>query len=127
MSIIGYPRGYYDTFNQYPIVKSGNIASGWSLKFDNKPYFLIDAKLFPGSSGSLVVSKPTNIALINGRISHSLEKQHAFLGVYSGEPYKEDHPIESDDITIIRRLGYNIGIVWYGNLIEEIFSRMVYH
>ena len=29
------------------------------MKFDGKPIFLIDAKLFPGSSGSIVITKPT--------------------------------------------------------------------
>jgi len=120
--IVGYPRGFYDNFNKYPIVKSGIIASGWGLKFDNKPYFLIDAKLFPGSSGSLVISKPTNIALINGQLSYSREKQYAFLGIFSGAPFYQEDPIDLDDITIIRKLGFDIGVVWYGHLIEEIIK-----
>jgi len=120
--VIGYPRGFYDKVNLYPIVKSGIIASRWGAAFDGKPYFLIDAKLFPGSSGSIVISKPTNVVAEDGHLFHSPEKQFAFLGVFSGEPFQQHQPIEFDDMTIIRKSGFNVGIVWYADLVEEIIG-----
>ncbi len=120
--VIGYPRGFYDNVHLYPIVKSGIIASRWNIPFEGKPYFLIDAKLFPGSSGSIVVSKPREIAIVDGRIMYASEKQFAFLGIYSGEPFLQDKPIELDDITIIRKKGFDLGIVWYGSLVNEIIE-----
>ncbi len=96
--VIGYPRGFYDEFNLYPICKSGVIASRWDAKFNGKPYFLIDAKLFPGSSGSIVISKPTDFLLENGRLLYNKEKQFAFLGVFSGEPIEQRPPVELEDI-----------------------------
>lgn len=120
--IIGYPRGYYDNVHLYPIVKSGIIASRWGVPFKGNPYFLIDAKLFPGSSGSIVVSKPQQIAIVDGKIMYAKEKQFAFLGIYSGEPFLQDHPIELDDMTIIRKKGFDLGIVWYGYLVDEIIK-----
>jgi hypothetical protein len=118
--VVGYPRGFYDQVNLYPIVKSGIIASRWGALFNGKPYFLIDAKLFPGSSGSVVISKPTDVVVEDGKIFHSKDKQFAFLGVFSGEPYQQHQPIEFDDMTLIRKSGFNVGIVWYGYLVEEI-------
>jgi hypothetical protein len=53
--VIGYPNGYYDEVNLFPIVKSGIVASMWGRNFKGEPCFLIDSRLFPGSSGSLVV------------------------------------------------------------------------
>jgi len=123
--VIGYPRGFYDQTNLFPIVKSGVIASRWGAYFNGQPYFLIDAKLFPGSSGSIVVSKPQNIAIKNGNLMYAKEKQFSFLGIYSGEPFTVDNPIELDDITIIRKTGFNVGIVWYGRLIEDIINEGV--
>lgn len=123
--VIGYPRGFFDQVNLYPIVKSGIIASRWGANFDGKPYFLIDAKLFPGSSGSIVISKPTDVVIENGHIFHSKDKQFAFLGIYSGEPYLQHQPIELEDQTIIKKSGYNLGIVWYANLVEEIINQGV--
>jgi len=117
---IGYPKGFYDELNLFPIVKSGIIASRWGAYFNGNPYFLIDAKLFPGSSGSLVISRPINQIMEGGKIFTSKEKQFAFLGVYSGEPFRQSTPLEFDDMTIIRKEGFNVGIVWYSHLVVEI-------
>ena len=120
--VIGYPFGFYDEVNKFPIVKSGIVASRWELNFNGKPYFLIDAKLFPGSSGSIVISRPTNIVFDKGNLYKNKTKQFAFLGVYSGEPIRRSNPVELGDITITKESGYNLGIVWYGWLIEDIIK-----
>ena len=117
--IIGYPRGFYDTHNLFPIVKSGIIATRWGMHFKNKPQFLIDAKLFPGSSGSVVLSKPTYSTVTDGPIAGSKEAHFAFLGVYSGEPYLQEEPIDLVDITITRKYGFNLGTVWYAELVVD--------
>lgn len=119
---IGYPKGFYDQVNLFPIVKSGIIASRWNAHFNGNPYFLIDVKLFPGSSGSLVITRPINQILHEGKMFTSKDKQFAFLGVYSGEPFRQNAPIEFDDVTIIRKDGFNIGIVWYSYLVIEIVN-----
>ena len=120
--VIGYPRGFYDHVHLFPIVKAGIIASRWGAPFQGKPYFLIDAKLFPGSSGSIVVSKPQSLAIVDGRIMYAAERQFAFLGIYSGEPFLQETPLEFEDMTIVRRSGFNVGIVWYGHLVDEIID-----
>ena len=38
--VIGYPFGFYDKVNKFPIVKSGIVSSRWGLNFNGKPYFL---------------------------------------------------------------------------------------
>jgi hypothetical protein len=120
--VIGYPRGYYDETHLFPIVKSGIIASQWGVPFQGNPYFIIDAKLFPGSSGSIVVTKPQEIAVVDGQIMYAKEKQFAFLGIYSGEPFLQEQPIEFDDMTIVRKRGFDLGIVWYGTILNEIIE-----
>ena len=123
---IGYPRGFYDTANLFPIVKSGIIATPWMTKFQNLPQFLVDIKLFPGSSGSLVITKPSDEVIINGKLTKFQDKVFAFLGVYSGDPYKKIPPIQLDnDLTIIKRPMYNVGIVWYSSLVPEIIDKGV--
>jgi hypothetical protein len=119
---IGYPRGFYDEVNLYPIVKSGIIASRWGTNFNGKPYFLIDAKLFPGSSGSIVLSKPTDFVVKDGQVCSAKEKQFAFLGIFSGEPIKLERPVELEGMIITEKAGFNVGVVWYANLVEEIIS-----
>jgi hypothetical protein len=120
--IASYPRGFYDEVNKFPIIKSGIIASSWGLHFNGQPFFLVDAKLFPGSSGGLVISKPTNIALIKGELMKNENKDFVFLGVYSGENLFRSRPIEFDGVTVTTKESFGLGNVWYSYLIPEIIE-----
>ncbi|MSQ30704.1 MAG: serine protease [Dehalococcoidia bacterium] len=55
VSFIGYPIGIYDAVNLIPVIRSGATATPPYLDYAGKPAFLIDAAVFPGSSGSPVV------------------------------------------------------------------------
>ncbi|MCD7819568.1 MAG: serine protease, partial [Lachnospiraceae bacterium] len=119
--VASYPKGFYDYINKFPIVKSGIIASAWGAYFNGQPLFQIDAQLFPGSSGGLVISKPTNIAMIDGHINYSQSKQFVLLGVYSGEyTWKKESEINGKKDLI--DMSYGLGNVWYSNLIPEIIT-----
>ncbi len=52
---IGYPNSIYDTKNLLPIIRKGTTATPISMDYEGKPVFLIDASVFPGSSGSPVM------------------------------------------------------------------------
>lgn len=124
--VASYPKGFYDTTNKFPIVKSGIIASAWGLDFNGKPMFQIDAQLFPGSSGGLVISKPTNWGIKDGQMLYSNSKEFVLLGVYSGEPVFKDKLIINGEHFIINgkpaeiEKSYGLGNVWYSYLIPEI-------
>lgn len=120
--VAGYPKGFYDEVNLFPIVKSGIIASRWGAGFMGQPYFLIDAKLFPGSSGSVVLSKPIDFVIVDGSPLFSDEKQFAFLGVFSGEPQREETPVQVGDLVIIEKSRFDLGVVWYAELVEEVLE-----
>jgi S1-C subfamily serine protease len=51
---IGYPNGMFDQKHYTPIVRQGFLATLPELDFNDEPVFLIDASVFPGSSGSPV-------------------------------------------------------------------------
>lgn len=51
---IGYPNGMFDQKHYTPIVRQGFLATPPELDFNDEPVFLIDASVFPGSSGSPV-------------------------------------------------------------------------
>lgn len=51
---IGYPNGIWDTKNFFPIIRKGITATPCYIDFEDTPKFLIDASVFPGSSGSPV-------------------------------------------------------------------------
>ena len=119
--VASYPKGFYDKFNKFPIVKSGIIASAWGFSFNGAPMFQIDAQLFPGSSGGLVISKPTNIAMIDQQIKYSKIKQFVFLGIYSGE-YLWQEKLTVDGKAVEVNRSYGLGNVWYSSLVPEIIN-----
>ncbi len=51
---IGYPNGIYDRKNLLPITRTGMTATPIYEDYEGEPQFLIDASVFPGSSGSPV-------------------------------------------------------------------------
>ena len=51
---VGYPNGIYDKVNNLPIVRKGITATPVNVDYEGRPIFLIDASVFPGSSGSPV-------------------------------------------------------------------------
>lgn len=51
---VGYPDSYSDAMHHLPVVRTGTIASLPMLNFNGEPTFLIDAQIWPGSSGSPV-------------------------------------------------------------------------
>ncbi|HID08283.1 MAG TPA: serine protease, partial [Armatimonadetes bacterium] len=52
---IGYPSGIYDTANLLPVFRRGITATPIQIDYEGKPIFLVDASVFPGSSGSPVL------------------------------------------------------------------------
>ncbi|MFD5467057.1 serine protease [Kitasatospora sp. NPDC127059] len=51
---VGYPDGLYDRKHNTPIFRSGIAATPILLDWCGRPQFLVDASVFPGSSGSPV-------------------------------------------------------------------------
>lgn len=51
---IGYPSGMWDSVNYSPITRRGMTATPCYVDFEGTKTFLIDASVFPGSSGSPV-------------------------------------------------------------------------
>ncbi len=66
---VGYPENRYDIVNNLPLIRSGTIASMPTVNFNGKGQIVIDAQIFPGSSGS-----PVFVAW---------EDQYSLLGVVS--------------------------------------------
>lgn len=51
---IGYPEGIWDPKNMMPVVRRGITATPVHIDFQGEKQFLVDAPVFPGSSGSPV-------------------------------------------------------------------------
>lgn len=50
----GYPQGLSDKYNNIPLIRKGITSTPYYLPFNGEEKFIIDAEVFPGSSGSPV-------------------------------------------------------------------------
>lgn len=128
--LLGYPDGIFDPRNVSPILRIGVIATvpleGYAfsevhraklLLPDRIDGFLIDANVFPGSSGSLVILKqqastigPRGQALVSGA-----KKTPYVLGIVSGSI-----PISDTALGTTQRMG--LGIVYSADAIRTIIE-----
>ncbi|MCA9064219.1 MAG: trypsin-like peptidase domain-containing protein [Planctomycetaceae bacterium] len=107
--IVGFPLGFHDRLHNLPIVRSATVASSFSHPFNGEPYFLTDARLHRGMSGSpVVVSLPGRAGVPGQR-----EPAWQLLGVHSSSLDVSDRDPNQDE-----RLALNT--TWYASLIPQI-------
>lgn len=57
LAIPGFPLGFFDTVHHLPVVRQASIASSYGVRFQGLGYFLTDARMHRGSSGSPVLAQ----------------------------------------------------------------------
>lgn len=57
LTVIGFPLGFHDTVHHLAVARSASIASSYGVRFQQKGYFLTDARTHRGSSGAPVVRR----------------------------------------------------------------------
>lgn len=80
ITFVGYPSALYDTANLTPIMRRGTVATPVQLDYCDRPQFLVDASVFPGSSGSPVFLLNDN-GYKEGGTNHIGATRILFLGV----------------------------------------------
>ncbi len=84
---VGYPSGVWDQVNLMPILRRGTTATPMGLDFEGRAEFLIDAAVYPGSSGSPVfVYEPEASRAVRGA---NRAKFH-FAGVIAAVFFREE-------------------------------------
>ncbi|MEV7671571.1 serine protease [Streptomyces sp. NPDC088752] len=123
---VGFPDGRYDTQHNTPILRSGIAATPVSLDWCGRPQFLVDASVFPGSSGSPVflVQHPPYRA--GGTIFLDGDTRVFFLGVMT---WVMDTPMHAEvEVARIPRVDVRqpigLGIVQKWTTIEENIDEM---
>jgi V8-like Glu-specific endopeptidase len=56
-AVLGYPLDFYDRVHNLPVLRNALVSTPYPIGFEGTPYFLVDAKLHCGSSGSPVFAK----------------------------------------------------------------------
>jgi hypothetical protein len=124
--VAGYPKLFFDEYNKLPILKRGLLITPWGMHYRGLDAFLIDYKGFHGSSGSIVISKPTDLIVENGQLMSSATKQFLFLGIYSGEPEMPGTRTETDDAIIQEKIRVDLGQAWYYYTVQQTVSAPTY-
>ncbi len=76
---VGYPNGIRDEKNHIPLIRKGMTATPFEIDYNGQKKFLIDAQVFPGSSGSPVFIRENNLK--GGNLT--LGERYYFVGVIS--------------------------------------------
>ena len=96
---IGYPNGIYDTKNNLPLIRSGITATPPTVDYKGKPIFLIDASVFPGSSGSPIFAYDRGAWLSEEGTFVGGSERVVFLGVLAKAFFRKlDGTLEFRDI-----------------------------
>ena len=84
---VGYPEDAYDQKNNLPVVRKGTTASLPWVDYEGRPEFLIDASVFPGSSGSpvFIYNRPPWQTKYGQLVK---EERLLFLGVLKAAQYR---------------------------------------
>ena len=113
ITFVGYPSGIWDSINLQPIARKGITATACYKKFMGENKFLVDASVFPGSSGSPVFiyysgSYPDKFGkLYIGNRMH-------FLGIMSEVYTRKEH----GEIKIISIPTAQIGVAEVNQMID---------
>ena len=104
--VAGYGHSFYDKATSLPVTRSGAIASAFGAPFRGDPVFLIDADLFPGSSGSPVVVPAKGFKRTKGGVKSEPTPPY-LVGVHSG-----DYGAGGERLQLNR--------AWYADVLERI-------
>ncbi|MCA1667071.1 MAG: serine protease [Thermomicrobia bacterium] len=127
---IGYPNGMYDERNLLPVMRRGTTATPIHFNYNGKPSFLIDASVFPGSSGSPVLIVNHGEWVSKGKWMSG--SRIILLGIISEvfvrEEFGEVHPISipttKKSVAVINQM-IDIGIVFKTSTITETIADYV--
>jgi hypothetical protein len=124
VKFIGYPIGIWDEKNNLPVIRRGMTATDPVVDYNGKSEFLIDAAVFPGSSGSPVIIAEEGphiqgIAMIGGSTLR-------FMGIVSEcAYYTSDGKVEivaipsTFDMKVHTGIPANLGVVIKANRLND--------
>lgn len=104
--VAGFPLGFFDTVHHLPVLRHAIVASAFGVRFQGEGYFLTDARLHRGSSGSPVIMR---------RAVEDDAMPWVLLGVHSARM-----DVNSRDLVEDESLGLNCA--WYADMLMTLTS-----
>jgi len=107
LAIPGFPLGFFDTVHHLPVVRQASVASSYGVRFQGLGYFLTDARMHRGSSGSPVLARVDAVA--------AEQPRWCLLGVHSSRM-----DMATRDAVLDESLGLNCA--WYADVLMTLTS-----
>jgi Trypsin-like peptidase domain len=128
---VGYPNGIWDSTNNLPIVRRGTTATPVTVDFMGRPQFLIDASVFPGSSGSPVFLYNTGMYSQKGGET-VVGNRLFFLGLVSSVFYRRAEgeievrpaPTVGNQVAVTQEM-IDLGVVVKARVVSETVRTMI--
>ena len=121
---VGYPDDRYDAVNNLPLIRTGLIASHPKYDYNGDPVFIIDAQVFPGSSGSPVYIDLTYENFKNGQI-HVGVKKIRLLGIVAQTMIRNNQlQAIPTSAALATEEVLGLGIVFKSTAIKELIDSM---
>lgn len=115
---VGFPNGMFDEMHYLPIFRRGYVATRPDVDFNGDPVFLIDASVFPGSSGSPVFT--VGDALMGG--APAMKLLGIVAAVYTqpaeGEILWHSAPTAQVPVPRVEQM-IDLGLLFKGHCIQE--------
>ena len=102
LAIPGFPLGFFDTVHHLPVVRQASVASCYGVRFQGLGYFLTDARMHRGCSGSPVLARVEPVTAGGPR--------WCLLGVHSSRM-----DMATRDAVLDESLGLNCA--WYADIL----------
>ena len=117
---VGYPDGRYDSKNNLPLIRTGLIASDPKMDYNGLPEFVIDAQVFPGSSGSPVYINFTYEDMKNGNFIIGGKQNIKVLGIVAQTMIRNNvlQSVETAAMNYTEEV-LGLGIVYKSTVIRE--------
>jgi hypothetical protein len=121
---VGYPSGLFDSVNLLPVFRRGVTATPLQIDHNGRPLFLVDASVFPGSSGSPVFIY--NLGGYGSRKGLHTGTRLFFLGIIAEVAYRlEEGSLEFRSIptahipVIVTREMIDLGVVFKARTVVD--------
>ena len=129
VTFVGYPRGIFDKKHYTPVVRRGITATPLHLDYDGKPTFLIDASVFPGSSGSPVFVHRRGF-LPDDSGKRTVGEEAMFAGVVAAVEVREVQghivgQLPGARFAAITQETIDLGLVYKARCVDEVVEKIL--
>lgn len=120
---IGYAENRYDQKHNLPVLRSGVTASHPRLNYNGEEQFLIDAQVFPGSSGSPVFLNMKEAQYNRGQIILGSGLPYLFVGIVSATMIRNSivSPLPANVVGISEEV-IGLGLVFKATALDALFD-----